>query len=155
MEEIWRKIKGYDGYYVSNFGRVRSSRTILKGDISHDGYKRVKLWCKGKQKNYSVARLVAVYFGYNVVNKPQVNHKDMNKANNCINNLEWVTDQENKAHAQKNDLYRKGSSDYKGVRYHHGRWCVRIMVRGYRKYLGAFHSEIEARDRYLQYIGGV
>ena len=91
MEEIWKDIKGYEGLYqVSNMGRVKSLRNniILRQGITM-GYKRVLLYTNNSPKNYYIHRLVAMAFIPNPDNLPQVNHKDEDKANNCISNLEW------------------------------------------------------------------
>lgn len=97
MEEIWKDVKGYEGLYqVSNMGRVRSLRRniILKSQITR-GYKRVALCTNNIPKLYSVHRLVANAFIPNPNNYPCINHKDENKANNCISNLEWCTQEYN------------------------------------------------------------
>lgn len=59
---------------------------------------------KGKEKNYRVHRLVAQIFLENELNKPYINHKDGNKKNNCVSNLEWVSAKENDAHARETGL---------------------------------------------------
>ena len=92
MEEIWKDIEGYEGLYqVSNMGRVKSLRRniILKNRIKRKGYVRVMLRTNNIPKEYFVHRLVATAFISNPDNLPQVNHKDENKTNNCVNNLEW------------------------------------------------------------------
>ena len=92
-------------YAVSEKGdiiNVRSGRTLHT--VMNHGYVRVQLSVNGVRKNYPVHRLVARAFIPNPDNKPYVNHKDGNKANNCVSNLEWVTAKENDAHARKNDL---------------------------------------------------
>jgi hypothetical protein len=109
MEE-WRDIKGYEGLYqVSNLGRVKSlSRTIERskyGSIfvsekilstnSTKGYLYVSLCKCGKQKRVRVHRLVAEAFIPNQDNLPEVNHKDENKENNAVSNLEWCTNKYN------------------------------------------------------------
>lgn len=94
MEEIWKDIEGYEGLYqVSNVGRVKSVRKniILKSRIERNGYESVKLSANNISKGYYIHRLVANAFIPNPDNLPQVNHKDENKTNNCVDNLEWCT----------------------------------------------------------------
>lgn len=97
MEE-WKEIKGYEGLYlISNKGNVYSirSKRNLKIHMNWAGYCRVGLNKNNKQVKYSVHRLVASAFIPNPLNKEQVNHIDENKANNKVENLEWVTNLEN------------------------------------------------------------
>lgn len=102
MKEIWKDIKGYEGQcQISNLGRVKSlnygktkQERLLKQSTNHKGYKRVSIR-KGKVRIYSVHRLVAEAFINNPNNLPQVNHKDENKENNIVTNLEWCTEKEN------------------------------------------------------------
>lgn len=100
IEEIWCPIKGYEGLYeVSDKGRVRSLKfgkeRILKPGRMTKGYLTVGLCKNGEQKMYLVHRLVAKTFIPNPDNLPQVNHKDENKENNSVQNLEWCTDKYN------------------------------------------------------------
>ena len=109
-DEIWLDIEGYEGrYLVSNFGRVKSLITnkILNQYKDRYGYLRVILSLNGKQKIYLVHRLVAKAFIPNPENKLEVNHKDGNKENNHVDNLEWVTSKENVKHAYKMGLRDK------------------------------------------------
>ena len=99
MEEIWKDKKDYEGLYqVSNCGRVKSIKfgkeKILKQSIRH-GYYCVNLYKNGKHKNYYVHRLVAEAFIDNTDNLSCVNHKDENKQNNVVSNLEWCTHEYN------------------------------------------------------------
>ena len=98
MEE-WRDIKGYEGIYqISNKGRVKSlnyKRTGKEKILSpgkRRGYFYISLYKKGeKPKNFDIHRLVAQAFLPNPDNLPVVNHKDENKLNNNVENLEWCT----------------------------------------------------------------
>ena len=114
--ETWKPIAGYEGLYeISNFGRVKSlskvigrrvkGETLLKVRISPYGYKMVSLCKEGKVFNASIHRLIADAFIPNPENKTQVNHKDGNKLNNDIKNLEWCTPSENINHAYKTGLH--------------------------------------------------
>lgn len=94
MQEIWKDIPNYEGLYqVSNLGRVKSLfkyKKILK-PRQRNGYLRVSLTKNNKSTNYAVHRLVAQAFISNPNNLPEVNHKDENKQNNCVDNLEFCT----------------------------------------------------------------
>lgn len=100
MKEIWKDIKGYEGLYqVSSLGRVKSKRKILKA--INGEYLKVGLSKNGIQKTLYVHRLVAeTFLGEN---KLQVNHKDEDKHNNNIENLEFVTHKENMNYGTKQD----------------------------------------------------
>lgn len=99
MKEIWVYIKNYDVLYqVSNFGYVKRRNKTLKPS-NRNGYKSVVLCKNGKTKTFQVHRLVAQAFIPNPHNLPQVNHKDGNKLNNCVENLEWITASNNRKHA--------------------------------------------------------
>ena len=91
MQEIWKDVKGFEGKYkVSNLGNIYSIKKdiIISPTYNHKGYLRVSLYNK-KQYILTIHRLVAKAFIPNPKNLPQVNHKDGNKTNNCVENLEW------------------------------------------------------------------
>lgn len=112
MKEVFKDIAGYEGLYqVSNLGRVKSlgndksrKEKILRPGIRGNGYLLVILWKNGKRKNYLVHRLVSETFLDNPDNLPCVNHRDENKQNNCVSNLEFCTYQYNNTF---NDKHRK------------------------------------------------
>ena len=109
--EIWEDIQGYEGLYqVSNLGRVKSlgdksnHKTEKFLNFYGDRYKSVKLYKNSKPKMFRVHRLVAEAFIPNPYNKKEVNHIDCNKFNNKVDNLEWVTREENHIHKCANGL---------------------------------------------------
>ena len=100
--ELWKPVKGYEGLYeVSSLGRLKSLDTFRhKGKIKNirldkDGYFLIDLHKNKNAKTKRVHRLVAEAFIPNPNNLPQVNHKDENKHNNCVDNLEWCSQQYN------------------------------------------------------------
>ncbi len=105
MTEIWKDITGYEGrYQVSNFGRVKrllknGNEKFLSGKKDKDGYIEIILSANQRKKYFRLHRLVADAFIPNPENKPQINHKDRNKKNNSVANLEWVTCSENVVHS--------------------------------------------------------
>lgn len=102
INEIWMDCKGYNGkYQVSNLGRVWSvvNQKILKTQIKNDGYEQVRLYApNGKGKQELVHRLVALAFLSNPFGYTQVNHKDGDRSNNQIGNLEWISSTDNMLH---------------------------------------------------------
>lgn len=89
-KEIWKDIKGYEGkYQVSNKGRIKSKRGILKGHKCTKGYLQISLWPLKRPYNRYIHRIVAESFIENPLNLPQVNHKNENKLDNTVENLEW------------------------------------------------------------------
>ena len=100
MKEVWKDVVGYEGLYeVSDLGNVRVSRvgspffmkckSIQK---NNKGYLTVLLSDgKGVQKRRTIHRIVAEAFLDNAEHYPQINHKDENKTNNCVDNLEWCS----------------------------------------------------------------
>jgi hypothetical protein len=115
MEEIWKDITDYEGYFqVSNFGNFRSLDRIikykqngirlypgklLKVEICLDGYRRIVLMKEAIKTRYMCHRLVAQMFIPNPDSKPFVNHLNGNKSDNRVCNLEWCTQSENELHS--------------------------------------------------------
>ena len=114
--EIWKDIEGFEGLYqVSNLGRTKrlyknDKEKILKPFSNKDGYLRVNLCKEGKSKQSKVHRLVAKAFIPNLDNKSQVNHRDENKSNNKVENLEWVTSKENINYGTRTERMAKSQS---------------------------------------------
>ena len=112
--EQWRPVVGYEGLYeVSNYGRVK---TLFKGVskirkpvfTNKPGYFGVNLYKENVSRLIRIHVLVARAFVPNPENKPVVNHKDANKRNNQVSNLEWVTQSENLRHAYDIGLQKIG-----------------------------------------------
>ena len=123
MIEIWKDIKDYEGLYqISNLGRVKrlayTRKICPKGTEQYDvhfkehlkstfimnrGYQTVTLCKNSKLKSHHIHRLVAEAFLDNPKNLPQVNHKDENKLNNKVENLEWCTPSYNNNYGERNN----------------------------------------------------
>ena len=162
MKEIWKDIIDYEGMYqVSSLGRVKSLNRyietsrhfyelkgrILKSCLTAWGYTFIALSKKYKSKTFYIHKLVAIYFlghkpcGHKLV----VHHKDKNRANNKVNNLEIVTQRQNTTNTKKNK-----SSKYAGISYNkkRNRWTSSIRLNGKAKYLGSYIKEYDAAMAY-------
>lgn len=158
MEEIWKDINGYEKIYqISNLGTVKSLDRIspdgrkLKGVILKKaislGYHYVNLTKNGIGVKHRIHKLVAIYFlnhtpcKYDIV----VNHKDFNRQNNRVDNLELISVREN-----TNQEHLPSVSNYIGVVWHkkNSKWQSQIRINGKRKYLGCFENEFEAHLAY-------
>lgn len=105
MMVMFADIPGYDGAYrISSDGKVYSANGVKATMVSNSGYERVSLWKKGKGKHFSIHRLVASAFIPNPNGLSFVNHKDGNKLNNDVGNLEWCDASGNMKHAYQNAL---------------------------------------------------
>lgn len=109
MEEIWKDIKGWNDYQVSNFGNVKRlnyRKTEREKKIKQQkckSYLYITLSQNKKRKTFRVHRLVAEAFIPNPNNLPQVNHKDENPSNNCVSNLEWCDARYNSNYGTRNE----------------------------------------------------
>ena len=109
MSEVWEPVSIVEGYEVSSRGRVRRTKPmkgtragrILKPCVTNRGYYRIRMYVDGAGTSEYVHRLVASAFIPNPNRLPQVNHIDLDKANNCVENLEWCDNISNHAHGRK------------------------------------------------------
>jgi hypothetical protein len=139
MEEEYRTIKGHENYSISNYGNIRNNVTekILKSGLTTKGYKVVRL--NGKTMN--VHRLVSEAFIPNPDNKKCVDHIDNVKTNNNVNNLRFVTIQENNFNAS---ISKTNISGYKGIRWNKNKnkWQAQICY-NYKNYNLGYFKKLE------------
>ena len=132
MNEVWKDIREFEGkYQISNLGSVRHAikRKRMSPGCSM-GYLLIGLRYKNKTYSSSIHRLVATEFIDNPDNKPCVNHKDGNKHNNLVSNLEWVTHAENTSHYLS--VLKPNKKQYNNRKYpkHIGREILQLSTRG-------------------------
>jgi len=148
--EVFVPIREAPEYSISSFGRVRREKPRSDGSEFYPklwkdskGYYRVVL----NGKKYYLHRLLAEAFIPNPENKPEVDHIDGNKQNNCLSNLRWCTHAENMRNRKK---HRNNTSGYTGVTFHKakGKWQAYISIDGKQKHLGLFHTKEEAAAAY-------
>ncbi len=123
MKEIWKKLPNYEDFYqVSNLGRYRNTSkrkggysrvTILKPKEMKDGYLMFRATKDGKQKLINAHRVIAELFIKNPRKCKEVNHKDSDRKNNVVSNLEWVTPKENIRHAIHNGNFKNSLKNLK------------------------------------------
>lgn len=111
-KEEWRQVVEHQNYEVNQFGEVRHKQRqhILKPRSNNGGYLYVNFKVNGKNTNFAVHRIVANAFIPNPNGYTEVNHKDYDKTNNCVENLEWVSSSQNKSHA----FLKKENKDSRG-----------------------------------------
>ena len=162
QKEIFKDIKGYENMYqVSNLGNVKSLKRktnngrgirsvkerMLKAKHNIRGYYDIVLCKNGKTKSREIHQLVAIMFLGHNPNKGVIviDHKDHNKLDNNVNNLQIITHRENIT----KDKFRKNySSKYVGVSLLKNKWVARININSKPQYLGLFNNEIDAHLAY-------
>ena len=107
--EIWIQVLEHPNYEVNQFGQIRHKKRkqILKPRSNNGGYQYVNFKVKGKNTNFAVHRIVANAFIQNPNGYTEVNHKDYDRTNNCVENLEWVNSSQNKQHAYQKKENKK------------------------------------------------
>lgn len=160
--EVWRDIPGLEGVYqVSSIGNVKRIKTRsgkecdrpLKYWVLHSGYALYTLTYNGKRIRTCAHRLVALAFIPNPDNKPYVNHKDGNKLNNSVENLEWVTASENTVHAIKTGLISERDITERIAKNQHKVW--RKVKRGDGVIFPNVKAAAESVGAKPQNVGGV
>lgn len=162
--EIWKDVVGYEGHYaISSIGRVKSlsrvkltpnsffisQEIILKYQINKGGYIKVILLKNAQPKTFLVHRLMGIAFLENSENLPEINHKNMVRSDNTIENLEWVSKRENKTHGF---MDANTINNHVGVYYEkrYNKWVAVIWADGKAKYIKSFKDENDAHDAYLK-----
>ena len=107
--EVFIDIVGFDNYQVSSFGKIKNKKSgrILSENPTERGYMKVNLMWDGRSHTKRVHKLVCEHFNPNPGQKPQVDHRDEDKANNRADNLRWCTHQENIDYYYEKDPSRK------------------------------------------------
>lgn len=162
--EIWRDVKGFEGYYkISDFGNVKSMerkgrlKTIfLKPMPNRDGYLHVHLSKGNIVKIFTIHKLVAIHFlnhvpcGY----KEIVDHEDHNKLNNHVGNLRLTTNRDNCSKDRHKHNY---SSRYIGVYWNKiaNKWHSAISINGKQQHLGSFNNEVLAAKAYQEKLAQI
>lgn len=166
-KEIWKDIPQYEGVYqVSSLGRIRSldrevtyidgrfykyKGNLIKTRVYKKGYPQLTLQLNKVNKHFLVHQLVAMAFLGHIPNghKVEINHKDRDKLNNKLSNLELLTKEEHDSKTWGDG--RPGcSSKYRGVSFHKvaKKWAANIRVNGKKKHIGYFTKEIDAHNAY-------
>lgn len=144
MKEIWATPKSFPNYEASNLGRVRNKKTgrILRGSKQSRGYRQISLTHEGKVTVTRVHRLIIEAFIPQPKGKKSVNHKDGDKQNNVLSNLEWCNHSENAIHA-----YQTGLCSNKGDT-HYNRKLTDVDIKQVRVLLSENHSIKELAEKY-------
>lgn len=163
MKEVWKDLKGYEGtYQLSNFGRIKSmsrsfvmknggirsyTEKIMRPSIDKGGYYVVGLWKNSKKSTKRLHKLIAINFMDHVPcgHKLVVNHKNFDKTDNRVLNLEIITQREN-----ANRKHLQSTSKFVGVYWDKKskKWRSTIVIDGKDKNLGSFDCEIKASEAY-------
>lgn len=161
--EIWKPVKGFETVYqVSNLGNIKNSRgRVMKPYVNNKGYHCIDFTVNKVRTKKLVHRVVMEAFTPNFLCLPEVNHRDEDKSNNQLTNLEWCTRSQNKQHSMKTGTYDKiyttknslgkkhlpnPKSSYHNVGYDkaRGKWTATIRHEGKNLERKRFDTEKEA-----------
>lgn len=157
QKENLKEINGYDGKYLINskgeiFSLIGGKLKKRKTSISKLGYENCILFKDNKAKSYLVHRLVAFAFIKNPdeLKFNQINHKDYNRLNNSVENLEWSNSNENNKHRCFNILK---TSIYSNIYFHRyaKKWYASITINKKKIYIGSFINEIDAHNNLVKF----
>lgn len=151
MNEIWKKVPGYEDYEISNIGNLMSYKCkkskLIKGTINEDGYLRYTITNKKGVFTSGAQVIVAMAFLGHIPdgNKLVIDHKNENPLDNSVENLQIVTQRYN---IRKNP--GKYSSQYKGISWYNTlkKWRAQIRINGKQKHIGCFDNEYDAHLAY-------
>ena len=158
MNEVWKDIVGYEGHYqVSNLGRVKSIKfgkeKILKQAFDKDGYLQSVLSKNNKHITFLTHRLVAKAFIDNPNNYCEINHKDENKQNNCVDNLEWCDRQYNNDYSLSKQVFQydkdlnliciwksNRNCETKGFKHQNVNACCNGKIKSYKGFIWSYNE---------------
>ncbi len=150
----WKLTERFPNYQISSYGQVWNHTTCkyVKSRLNRGGYANIGLYTDGVRSRCSIHRLVAEAFIPNPHNLPIINHKNHNRSDNRVENLEWVNASVSTALKRNAE---NTSSQYFGV-YRHGssanKWVAQVCNNKKRHYIGYYDTELEAGQAYNLFV---
>lgn len=144
-----KPIPGFEEYLISKEGQVYSTKTnkFFNPSKTKDGYLKVALRANNKAYYFRVHKLVAMTYLDNPNNLPEVNHKDFNKSNNCLDNLEWISHEDNMIHAKINNRFKGDKPIQKAYIFtniYNGKSFTILGIKNVGKYFGLKPDSLKA-----------
>jgi hypothetical protein len=152
--ETWKYIIDYPNYKISSKGRFFSKykKSNMKHSIDKGGYHNIYLYRNGKRNFFIISRLVGIHFIPNPENKPTIDHKNGDKNNNCVCNLEWANEVDQIANR---GISKNNTSGYKNIYKHGNMWLFQLNINKKIYTLGysnCLEIVLDIRDWYYEYI---